>query len=202
MTQKKGVLTDRSICVLILVVDDVRNVSETWKGRNTIMNPTTKSPALHHTLSTLFSELVEGAAHDAAWMLNRGDLGLLRSLDRLSAADASRVPTSGGSSIAAHVDHLRYGLSLFNRWSLDESPFASADYSASWRRVIVTDEEWSALREQLREETRKWLHVLSQPRDLTEGELKDVVASIPHLAYHLGAIRQIDRSIRGPAAID
>jgi hypothetical protein len=31
-------------------------------------------------------------------------------------------------------------------------------------------------------------------------ELNGVVASVAHLAYHLGAIRQIDRSIQGPKA--
>jgi hypothetical protein len=63
------------------------------------------------TLSTLLSELVEGAPAGGAYMLNAGDEGLLRSLDRLSAAEASALTTTG-SSIAAHVDHVRYGLSL------------------------------------------------------------------------------------------
>jgi len=63
------------------------------------------------TLTTLFAELVDGAPRSGAYMLNGGDPGLLRSLDKLSAAAASATP-SGGSSIAAHVDHLRYGLSL------------------------------------------------------------------------------------------
>jgi hypothetical protein len=31
-------------------------------------------------------------------------------------------------------------------------------------------------------------------------ELNGVIASVAHLAYHLGAIRQIDRTIRGPEA--
>ena len=66
-------------------------------------------------------------------MLNPGDEGLLRSLEKLSAADASAL-TPTGSSIAAHVDHVRYGLSLMNRWSQGENPFESADWSASWRQ--------------------------------------------------------------------
>ena len=66
-------------------------------------------------------------------MLNSGDEGLLRSLEKLSAAQASAL-TPTGSSIAAHVDHVRYGMSLMNRWSQGENPFASADWSASWRK--------------------------------------------------------------------
>ena len=65
--------------------------------------------SLHKTLAILFGELVNGPAADAAWMLNSGDEGLLRSLNRLTADAASSIPPSGGASIAAHVDHVRYG---------------------------------------------------------------------------------------------
>ena len=40
--------------------------------------------------------------------------------------------------------------------------------------------------------------MLGSPRDVTEVELTGMVASIAHLAYHLGAIRQIDKDARGP----
>ena len=91
---------------------------------------------LHESLAFLFAELIDGPAPDAAYMLNGGDPGLLRSLDRLSAAAASSVPPSGGASIAAHVDHVRYGLELMNRWGDGEAnPWSSADWTASWRRT-------------------------------------------------------------------
>jgi hypothetical protein len=35
---------------------------------------------------------------------------------------------------------------------------------------------------------------------MSQMELNGVISSIGHLAYHLGAIRQIDRSIQGPKA--
>jgi hypothetical protein len=66
------------------------------------------------TLATLVGELVDGAPASGGYMLNAGDPGLLRSLDRVPAAAAS-TPTATGSSIAAHVDHVRYGISLMNR---------------------------------------------------------------------------------------
>ena len=51
---------------------------------------------LGSTLAQLFGELVDGAPEGgAAFILNSGDAGLLRSLDKLSAADASR--TANGS---------------------------------------------------------------------------------------------------------
>jgi hypothetical protein len=131
-------------------------------------------------------------------VLNAGDAGLLRSLDRLSAAAASRQ-TATGSSIAAHVDHLRYGLSLMNRWSAGENPFKDADWAVSWRRTAVSDAEWQTLRADLRTETARWLEALRTPREARDIELNGMIGSIAHLAYHLGAIRQIDATLRGPA---
>jgi hypothetical protein len=156
---------------------------------------------LHASLAALFSELVDGPSAQAAYMLNSKDPGLLHSLDRLSAAAASSIPPAGGASIAAHVDHVRYGLELMNRWNSGEAdPWSNADWTTSWRRTAVTNEQWAALRNQLQAEVRRWQLALRQPRDLSDVELNGVVASIAHLAYHLGAIRQVDRSIRGPQA--
>ena len=135
-------------------------------------------------------------------MLNGGDAGLVRSLDTLSAPAASAVPAAGGASIAAHVDHIRYGLSLMNRWAKGEqNPWAAADWAASWTRTTVNDAQWRALRDALASEVRAWLDVLRTPRDYNlQIELNGVISSIAHLAYHFGAIRQIDRATRGPAA--
>jgi hypothetical protein len=151
---------------------------------------------LSKTMTTLFSELVNGASGEA-YMLNGGDEGLLRSLDKLSAKDAS-VLTPTGSSIAAHVDHLRYGLSLMNRWKAGENPFANADWSASWKQTTVSEDEWKARRTALRSEATRWLDALRTPREVQEMELNGIIGSIAHLAYHLGAIRQINQLARGP----
>jgi hypothetical protein len=159
------------------------------------------SGSLHQSLDTLLRELIDGPDAKAAWMLNPTDAGLLRSLDKLSASAASATPPAGGASIAAHVDHLRYGLSLMNRWSRgDPDPWSAADWTTSWSRSSVSEEEWKALREGFTAEARAWLGAIRAPREYSVKELNGVIASVAHLAYHFGAIRQIDRSIRGPAA--
>jgi hypothetical protein len=156
---------------------------------------------LHSSLPLLFAELTDGPPGEAAYMLNPGDPGLLRSLDALPAEAASRPAAPGAASIAAHVDHVCYGLDLLNRWSDGEAnPWSGADWTASWRRTTVTESEWRALRERLREATRRWRIALGTPRKMSPLELNGVISSIAHLAYHLGAIRQIDRSIQGPKA--
>ena len=127
---------------------------------------------LHASLALLFAELTDGATPDAAYMLNGGDRGLLRSLDGLTAEAASRPAVAGGASIAAHVDHVCYGLDLMNRWSDGESdPWSGADWKASWRRTTVTDSEWTALRERLRDTARRWGKALQTPRPMSQVEL-------------------------------
>jgi hypothetical protein len=158
------------------------------------MRTTETSP----TLARLFSELVNGPDRRGAFMLNSGDIGLLRSLDKISAADASRS-VNGGAAIAAHVQHVRYGLSLMNQWANEGgNPFANAKWDQAWKIAEVDASEWDAIRNGLREEATRWLQVLTTPRDVMEVELTGMIGSIAHLAYHLGAIRQIDKDARGP----
>jgi hypothetical protein len=153
------------------------------------------------TLETLLAELVNGSAQDGGYMLNARDEGLLRSLEKLSAAEAS-APTPTGSTIAAHVDHLRYGLSLMNRWSQGDNPFGSADWSQSWRNTSVSETEWRERISALRAEAARWLAVVREPRDVNEIELNGMIGSIAHLAYHFGAIRQINQSAKGPVEVN
>ena len=147
----------------------------------------------------LFSELVEGTSgRTGAYILNSGDVGLLRSLERLSAVDASRS-VHGGATIAAHAQHLRYGLSLMNRWvSEGGNPFADAKWDEAWKISAVDEAEWQQIRNGLRGETERWLTALGSPREVSRVELTGMISSIAHLAYHLGAIRQISRDTRGP----
>ena len=161
----------------------------------TIMHTTEMHPALR----TLFSELVDGANDQgSAFILNSGDIGLLRSLDKLSAADASRS-VNDGATIAAHAQHLRYGLSLMNRWASEGgNPFADAKWDEAWKTSGVDARQWDEIRRGLRDEAHRWLQALSSPRETTEVELSGMIGSVAHLAYHLGAIRQIAKSSRGP----
>ena len=159
------------------------------------MNTTDVTPAL----ARLFSELVDGASSPAgAFVLNSGHVGLLRSLGTLSAADASRS-VNDGATIAAHAQHVRYGLSLMNRWAAEGgNPFADAKWDEAWRTSAVDADAWQEILNGLRDETYRWLAVLKSPREVTEIALTGMIASIAHLAYHLGAIRQIDKQTRGP----
>jgi uncharacterized damage-inducible protein DinB len=150
-------------------------------------------------LVRLFSELVSGTiGKGGGFVLNTGDIGLLASLEKLSAEEASRS-ANGGATIAAHAQHLRYGLSLMNRWAQEGgNPFADAKWDEAWQLSDVDAARWEEIRNALREETRRWSQALKADRDVSMVEFTGLVGSIAHFSYHLGAIRQIHKDARGP----
>jgi hypothetical protein len=58
------------------------------------------------------------------------------------------------------------------------------------------------LLDDLRREVARWRAALAQPREVSDAAAHWLTGSVAHIAYHLGAIRQIDRAARGPAAED
>src|SRR6476620_6467424 len=153
---------------------------------------------LERVLPRLFTELVHGApAGGGAFMLNSGDAGMLASLDALTAEEASRA-VSGGASIAAHAEHVRYGLVLMNEWARHGgNPFADARWDAAWKLSAVDGPRWQEIRGGLRQEAERWLGALGTSRAANEVQQCGRLGSIAHPAYHIGAIRQIVPRARG-----
>jgi hypothetical protein len=147
----------------------------------------------------LFAELTRGAADNGEnFILNTGDVGMVRSLERLSAAEAS-ASTNGGATIAAHAQHVRYGLSLMNRWARQGgNPFADAKWDEAWKTSTVDDAAWTEIRNGLTAEIDEWAGALNSKTPANGFETAGMISSVAHLAYHLGAIRQISKATRGP----
>jgi hypothetical protein len=153
---------------------------------------------LKQVLVTLLSEALYGP-HGDAFFLNTGDRGLHASLDALS-ADAASARPGGRSSVASHVEHLRYGFELLNREAKGERLWATANWADAWTHQTVTDDQWRKLRADLARETEQWLAVMKNPPVWDDVGLGSAVGSIPHLTYHLGAIRQLAQAASGPPA--
>src|SRR5688500_13997236 len=107
-------------------------------------------PLFQQAVTKLLAEIFNVPYQEEAYILNPGDPGLLRQLESISAGIASRRPVGGTSTIAAHADHVHYGLSLLTRWVGGEAdPWASADWNASWKHTTVSQEQWRTLRDNL-----------------------------------------------------
>jgi hypothetical protein len=138
------------------------------------------------------TEIFDGPPGNEAYLLNPGDPGFLKQLESIDAKAASSRPMPGKTTIAAHVDHVWYGLTLMNRWAAgEENPFASADWEASWKRTQVSEQEWRALRDRLRHEVKAWQDVVATRTEWNDVTAPGALSSAAHTAYHLGAVRQI-----------
>lgn len=146
----------------------------------------------HDAIVKLLIEIFEGPPGDEAYILNPGDPGLLRQLEAISAVTASTRPAPTKPPLAAHADHVFYGLTLLNRWMAgEENPWAGADWNASWRITSVTEEEWRALVSTLRQASVTWRETAARRQEWNPVDAAGAISSVAHTAYHLGAIRQI-----------
>ena len=114
--------------------------------------------------------------------------GIRATLGALDARQASRS-RNGHPSIAAHARHMNFHLGVVAEWM--QGVRGKRDWKASFEPGEVNAEEWARLQSQLEESRAEFLRVLkSLPPDTLVSEGAGVDALV-HLAYHLGAIRQL-----------
>jgi hypothetical protein len=153
---------------------------------------TTTDAVFHRAVSHILTEIFDGPPGQEAYLLNPGDPGLLRQLDTIDASTASKRPMPGRSTIAAHIDHVHYGLAMLNRWAAgDANPWAGTDPNASWQRTTLTEDQWRTLRDALRQEVGQWRKVVATRTSWDNTAATIAISTAAHTAYHLGAIRQI-----------
>jgi hypothetical protein len=153
---------------------------------------TVSDSVFQRALSNMLREVFDGPPGQEAYLLNPGDPGLFRQLDTIDASAASQRPMPGKTTIAAHVDHLLFGLSILNRWAAgDANAWAGADWNASWQRTSVTEDQWRNLRDGLRREAETWRKVVAARTEWDDLAAAAALSTAAHTAYHFGAIRQI-----------
>jgi hypothetical protein len=153
---------------------------------------TTPDSVFQRALSNMLIEIFNGPPGQEAYVINPGDPGLLRQLETIDASAASRPPMPGRSTIAAHVDHVHFGLAIMNRWAAgEENPWAGADWNGSWQRPTVTEDQWRMLRDNLRREADTWRDFVSKRATWDDMWAAVALSTVAHTAYHLGAIRQM-----------
>lgn len=149
-------------------------------------------------LSTLLRETLLRADHQYAYLLNPDDPGFVETLKPLSAQTASTPPGPGRKSIAAHANHVLYGIELANRaLGGEEGVYETADWDAAWKLESVSPDQWQDLVERLEQHSTLLLEQVRQPRDWSEIMLTGTFAIAAHTAYHLGAIRQMVLDVGG-----
>ncbi len=141
--------------------------------------------------ATLFREAFEGIRPGAngTWFVERNE-GIFDALTSIDAEMASQKPTPDCPSIAAHAYHLLYLMRYAN--TVLDRPAPQGTWESSWAKQSATEAEWAELTATIRSEYELYLGWLRTNDDWSgEDAHTAALAPLPHVAYHLGAIRQL-----------
>ena len=118
------------------------------------------------------------------------DTSLFRTLETVSAEEAS-IPVGGKcASLAAQVAHVTFYIESFERFALqgDTSP---RDWGYIWRTVEkVTPEEWDEYKRKLKDACLRMDKLFRENQLWNEDTISGSLSIVVHTAYHLGEIRQ------------
>ncbi len=122
-----------------------------------------------------------------------GNHGLLATLDALSAEQASR--DIHGATVAGQARHTAFHLEVVVRWEGGErGPF---DWQGSFQPAQGPPGEWDALRARVRAAYEGLVAYVGTQRDqpVTGDATGGLSGAAAHVAYHLGAIRQLVKAL-------
>ena len=118
------------------------------------------------------------------------DTSLFRTLESVSAQEAS-IPVGGKcATLAAQVAHVIFYLEVLERYVVQHDT-SRVDWGEVWRTVsTVTPEEWSVLKSRLEATYRRIFNIFQDYPTWDEDSMGGSLACVVHTAYHLGEIRQ------------
>ncbi len=143
---------------------------------------------LFSQMEELLRETFEGARPGKGTQYLDYDSGIRNTLKNLTAEQVSRR-RGAHPSIAAHARHMDFHLRVSAEWVLGDH--SKRDWIASFEPQTVTAEEWTRVQQDLEAARAEFLRAMkSLPHEkfVSEGA---GMGAIAHLAYHLGAIRQL-----------
>lgn len=114
----------------------------------------------------------------------------MESLAELDEQLASRKVNTELQSIAAHVVHCLFVLRLAN--AMFGRPSPEGTWEGTWSKQEVTAEEWQMLKSEFEFEAQLLMKNTDSDADWSQAEFATgTLVALPHLAFHLGAIRQL-----------
>ena len=145
------------------------------------------------SLFRLLQETFEGPPPDVGSAYLDKGAALSQTLDQLTAEAASIPPVAGAPTIAAHCEHARFYVVALQDFMRGAT--AKVDWVQSWPTHAVTQAEWEELKVQLRGAYEALMEHLQSIRAWGDEEVGDAMAILVHTAYHLGAIRQLAKTL-------
>ena len=122
--------------------------------------------------------------------LDKGN-SLFETLEPVTAEQASRVISDKCPTLAAQIKHVIFYLCVTQDYVLNKNA-GKVDWGEVWRTTQrVTPEEWTAIKQELRETFKNTLAILKNLDNWdNENSVSGALGLLAHTAYHLGEIRQ------------
>jgi hypothetical protein len=144
--------------------------------------------AILHEVEELLRETFEGGVPGQGTRYVDHASGIKRTLGSLSAEQASRSP-NGHPSIAAHARHMNFHMCVVTEWI--QGVRKPRDWKGSFFPQRVSETEWRDLQAELDASRAEFVRVLRTLPPESFAKEGAGIGAVVHLAYHLGAIRQL-----------
>jgi len=140
----------------------------------------------------LLRETFEGSPEgQPSAYLDRG-VGFFSTLNSITAEQVSRE--FDGTTIAAQTEHAKFYLDRLCEFINGRTE--RVNWEDSWLIETVNDEEWTALRSSVKTAYENALKCLAGVDSWDTRKAGMAMGLIAHSAYHLGAIRQLAKSVK------
>jgi len=144
------------------------------------------------SVAYLLRETFEGSPEgQPSAYLDRG-IGFFTTIDALSAEQVSHE--FGDTTIVAQIEHAKFYLDRLCEFIGGRTE--RVNWEDSWLIETVNDEEWTALRSTVKKAYENALKCLATTDSWDTSKAGMAIGLIAHSAYHLGAIRQIVKSVK------
>ncbi len=147
-----------------------------------------------NSISYLLRETFEGSPEgQASAYLDRG-VGIFATIEKISAEIASHSIGENQASVAAHLEHARFYLIALVEFMNGRTE--KVDWNESWSVKIVNESEWNVLKENVKRDYKKTMESFQAIENWNDDNIGEAIAILAHTAYHLGAIRQILKTVK------
>ena len=144
-----------------------------------------------NNLLTLLKETFEGSQPGVGSCYLDREVGVLNTIENVSAENASRA--NGGATFASHLEHARHYIVELNGFMHGNTE--KVDWEQSWLIKTVDETQWKQLKENVRRDYETIVETFKSIEKWDDDKIGDAMAIVVHTAYHLGAMRQIMKSI-------
>lgn len=140
----------------------------------------------------LLRETFEGSPEgQPSAYLDRG-IGFFNTIDGLTADQVSK--DYGETTIAAQTEHAKFYLDRLCEFIGGRTE--RVNWEDSWLIETVSDAEWDALRSSVKKAYESALKCLATVGSWDTAKAGMAMGLVAHTAYHLGAVRQIAKTVK------